>query len=246
MKRLSSFIIPYAIFMVILVILPLVIMAGYAVTDSEGNLTLHYLGQFTDEDVFNTFLYSFGVAMETTLLCILLGYPIAYFLSRKEMGFPSKLIVFFIIPMGVNMLLNTFALVAVLDLLHIPLGETALVIGMVYNFLPFMVQPLYNSLCKLDSGLIDAALDLGASKMTAFFRVVVPVSLPGIISGVMMVFMPTISTFAISELLTMNKIRLFGSVVQGSIGSGMLNFGAALSIIMLLVVIVTQLFVKDR
>jgi len=246
MRKLASYVIPYAIFMVILVIMPLVIMAGYAVTDAEGNFTLHYLCQFTDEDVFNTFVYSIGIAMETTLLCILLGYPVAYFLSRKELSFPSKLIVFFIIPMGVNMLLNTFALVAVLDILHIPLGKTALIIGMVYNFLPFMVQPMYNSLCKLDSSLIDAALDLGASRTTAFFRVVVPVSLPGVVSGIMMVFMPTISTFAISELLTMNKIRLFGSVVQGSIGSGMLNFGAALSIIMLLVVIVTQLFVKDR
>ncbi len=246
MRRLSTFVAPYAIFMVILVILPLVIMAQYAVFDKEGQFTLHFLLSFTNEEILNTFIYSIGVAMETTILCILLGYPIAYILSRKEMGFPAHLITFFILPMGVNMLLNTFALVAVLDVLHIPLGTTALVIGMVYNFLPFMVQPLYNSLCKIDSNLIEAAYDLGASKITAFFKIVVPVSIPGIVSGVMMVFMPTISTFAISELLTMNKVKLFGSVVQASIGSDMLNYGAALSIVMLLVVVITQVLLKDR
>jgi spermidine/putrescine transport system permease protein len=136
--------------------------------------------------------------------------------------------------------------VALFDFIHVPLGEGALIFGMVYNFLPFMIYPLYNTLQKMDHHLIEAAEDLGANRWHVFIRVILPLSLPGIYSGVVMVFMPTISTFAISELLTMNNIKLFGTTIQESINSGvLLNYGAALSLIMLIIIGMTSFFGTD-
>ena len=129
--------------------------------------------------------------------------------------------------------------------MHIPLGEGALIFGMVYNFLPFMIYPIYNTLQKMDHSLIEAAEDLGAKPSTVFWKVTVPLSMPGITSGIMMVFMPTISTFAIAELLTMNNIKLFGTTIQENINNGMWNYGAALSLIMLVIIGITSLFSDD-
>jgi spermidine/putrescine transport system permease protein len=127
------------------------------------------------------------------------------------------------------------------------LGEGALIFGMVYNFLPFMIFPIYNTLQKLDPHLIEAAQDLGADSRHVFTHVILPLSAPGVTSGVVMVFMPTISTFAVSELLTMNNIKLFGTVIQENINSGvMLNYGAALSLIMLLIIGVTSFVGENR
>ena len=148
----------------------------------------------------------------------------------------------FILPMWINVLVRTLATVALFDFLRLPLGEGALIFGMVYNFLPFMIYPIYNVLQKMDHSLIEAAEDLGATPRQVFTRVVFPLSMPGIISGVMMVFMPTISTFAISELLTMNNIKLFGTTIQENINNGMWHYGAALSLIMLIIIGITSLF----
>ena len=148
----------------------------------------------------------------------------------------------FILPMWINILVRTLATVALFDFAHIPLGEGALIFGMVYNFLPFMIYPIYNTLQKMDHSLIEAAEDLGAKPSTVFWKVTVPLSLPGVTSGIMMVFMPTISTFAIAELLTMNNIKLFGTTIQENINNGMWNYGAALSLIMLVIIGVTSLF----
>jgi spermidine/putrescine transport system permease protein len=125
------------------------------------------------------------------------------------------------------------------------LGEGALIFGMVYNFLPFMIYPIYNVLQKMDHSLIEAAEDLGATPRQVFSRVVLPLSVPGILSGIMMVFMPTISTFAIAELLTMNNIKLFGTTIQENINNGMWHYGAALSLIMLVIIGITSLFSDD-
>ena len=148
----------------------------------------------------------------------------------------------FILPMWINILVRTLATVALFDFIHIPLGEGALMFGMVYNFLPFMIYPIYNTLQKMDHSLIEAAQDLGAKPSTVFWKVTVPLSMPGITSGIMMVFMPTISTFAIAELLTMNNIKLFGTTIQENINNGMWNYGAALSLIMLVIIGITSLF----
>ena len=151
----------------------------------------------------------------------------------------------FILPMWVNILIRTLATVALFDFLRLPLGEGALIFGMIYNFIPFMIYPIYNTLQKMDKSYIEAAQDLGANQFQVFWKVVFPLSLPGISSGVMMVFMPTISTFAIAELLTMNNIKLFGTTIQENINNSLWNYGAALSLIMLFLIAATSLFSTD-
>jgi spermidine/putrescine transport system permease protein len=152
------------------------------------------------------------------------------------------IVMLFILPMWINVLVRTLATVALFDFLTLPLGEGALIFGMVYNFLPFMIYPIYNVLQKMDHSLIEAAEDLGATPRQVFTKVIFPLSTPGIASGVMMVFMPTISTFAIAELLTMNNIKLFGTTIQENINNGMWHYGAALSFIMLVIIGLTTLF----
>ena len=242
MKR-SNWSFPYFIFLLIFVVLPLVLIFLYAFQDAEGNFTLKNFAKFiSSPEAANTFVYSIGVAIVTTLLCILLGYPAAYILSNSELCRSKVMVVLFILPMWINILVRTLATVALFDFLHFPLGEGALIFGMVYNFLPFMIYPIYNVMQKMDHSYIEAAQDLGANPMTVFRKVVVPLSMPGVMSGVMMVFMPTISTFAISELLTMNNIKLFGTTIQENINNGMWNYGAALSLIMLVIIFATELF----
>jgi spermidine/putrescine transport system permease protein len=242
MKR-SNWGIPYFIFLMIFVAVPLVLIFLYAFQDADGNFTLSNFAKFiSSPEAANTFVYSIGVAIVTTVLCILLGYPAAYILSNSELCRSKVMVVLFILPMWINILVRTLATVALFDFLRLPLGEGALIFGMVYNFLPFMIYPIYNVMQKMDHSYIEAAQDLGANPMTVFRKVVVPLSMPGVMSGVMMVFMPTISTFAIAELLTMNNIKLFGTTIQENINNGMWNYGAALSLIMLLIIGATSLF----
>ena len=242
MKR-SNWSIPYFIFLLIFVVLPLVLIFLYAFQDAEGNFTLKNFAKFiSSPEAANTFVYSIGVAIVTTVLCILLGYPAAYILSNSELCRSKVTVVLFILPMWINILVRTLATVALFDFMSLPLGEGALIFGMVYNFLPFMIYPIYNTMQKMDHSYIEAAQDLGASPMKVFTKVVAPLSMPGVMSGVMMVFMPTISTFAIAELLTMNNIKLFGTTIQENINNGMWNYGAALSLIMLVIIGITSLF----
>ena len=148
--------------------------------------------------------------------------------------------------MWVNILIRTLATVALFDFASLPLGEGALIFGMIYNFIPFMIYPIYNTLQKMDSSYVEAAQDLGANSFQVFWKVVFPLSMPGVVSGIMMVFMPTISTFAIAELLTMNNIKLFGTTIQENINNSMWNYGAALSLIMLFLIAATSLFSSDE
>ena len=158
------------------------------------------------------------------------------------MSYSRTLILLFILPMWVNILIRTLATVALFDFLRLPLGEGALIFGMIYNYLPFMIYPIYNTLQKMDRSYIEAAQDLGAGSSQVFWKVVFPLSMPGVVSGIVMVFMPTISTFAIAELLTMNNIKLFGTTIQENINNSLWNYGAALSLIMLFLIAVTSLF----
>jgi spermidine/putrescine transport system permease protein len=246
--RRSSWALPYVIFMALFVVLPLLLVVYYSFVDAEGHFTLYNFEKFFRQtEAVNTFLYSIGVAMITTVVCILLGYPAAYFMARSEYGTPRVMAMLFILPMWINILLRTLATVALFDFVHLPLGEGALIFGMVYNFLPFMIFPIYNTLQKLDPSLIEAAQDLGADRRHVFTHVILPLSMPGITSGVVMVFMPTISTFAVAELLTMNNIKLFGTTIQENINSGvMLNYGAALSLIMLVIIGITSFVGENR
>lgn len=239
--------IPYVLFLLVFVILPLALIALYAFTTSEGRFTLANFAKFFQHpEAVNTFIYSIGIAIITTVVCLLLGYPAAYILSNKTFNRSRTMVVLFILPMWINILVRTLATVALFDFLSVPLGEEALVFGMVYNFLPFMIYPIYNTLQKMDHSLIEAAQDLGANPAQVFFKTVLPLSMPGVVSGIMMVFMPTISTFAIAELLTMNNIKLFGTTIQENINNGMWNYGAALSLIMLLLIGITGLLTGDE
>ena len=245
MKR-RNWSLPYALFLLVFVVIPLLLIFLYAFTDEEGTFTMGNFRKFLmHPEAMNTFIYSIGIAIITTIVCLVLGYPAAYILSQKQFNTSKTMVVLFILPMWVNILIRTLATVALFDFLKLPLGEGALVFGMVYNFLPFMIYPIYNTLQKMDKSLIEAAQDLGANPLKVFNKVILPLSAPGIVSGIVMVFMPTVSTFAIAELLTMNNIKLFGTTVQENIYNGMWNYGAALSLIMLLLIGIMGLFTND-
>ena len=238
--------IPYALFLFVFVVVPLALIVVYAFTGEDGGFTIGNFRKFImHAEAVNILIYSIGVAMITTILCLLLGYPAAYMLSRLESRRASLLVMLFILPMWINFLIRTLATVALFGFLRLPLGEGALLFGMVYNFLPFMIYPIYNILQKTDPNLIEAAQDLGATPAQVFFRTILPLSVPGISSGIIMVFMPVISTFAIAELLTINNIKLFGTTLQENIYNGMWNYGAALSLVMLVLIMLTSLLNKD-
>ncbi|MFT3738574.1 MAG: ABC transporter permease [Breznakibacter sp.] len=238
--------IPYVAFLTCFVIIPLGLIAFYAFTSNEGHFSLANFRKFwMQPEAMNTFIYSVGIAIVTTFLCLLLGYPAAFILSRLEYKHARILVILFILPMWVNFLIRTLATVALFDFLRIQLGQGSLLFGMVYNFLPFMIYPIYNVLQKTDKNLIEAAQDLGATPRQVFLRTIVPLSFPGIASGIMMVFMPVISTFAIAELLTINNIKMFGTTLQENIYNGMWNYGAALSLVMLLLIGITSLLNSD-
>jgi spermidine/putrescine transport system permease protein len=234
--------IPYAIFLIFFVLVPLGLIVFFGFTNNEGHFSFANFRKFwMQPEAINTFIYSIGVALVTTFICLLFGYPAAYIMSRMNVRGAKILVMLFILPMWINFLIRTLATVALFDFLKIPLGQFSLFFGMVYNFLPFMIYPIYNVLQKTDLSLIEAAQDLGANPRQVFFRTILPLSVPGISSGIMMVFMPVISTFAIAELLTINNIKLFGTTLQENIYNGMWNYGAALSLVMLLLIGITSL-----
>ena len=242
-SRRRTWSIPYVIFLAIFVVVPLILIMVYAFQSKDGGFSLENFQRFINQpEAANTFIYSIGIALITTIICIILGYPAAYILSRINSSTARVVVMLFILPMWINVLVRTLATVALFDFLRLPLGEGALIFGMVYNFLPFMIYPIYNVLQKMDHSLIEAAEDLGATPRQVFMRVVFPLSMPGVVSGIMMVFMPTISTFAIAELLTMNNIKLFGTTIQENINNGMWHYGAELSLIMLIIIGITSLF----
>lgn len=243
MFKRSTWSVPYLVFLLIFVALPLILIAVYAFQGSDGGFSLENFIKFAQEpETINTFVYSIEIAIITTVLCFLLGYPAAYILSNKKLNMSTITVILFILPMWINMLVRTLATVALFDFLKWPLGESALIFGMVYNFLPFMIYPIYNVLHKMDRQYSAAARDLGANPFQVFTKVTFPLSMPGVSSGILMVFMPTISTFAVAELLTMNKVKLFGTTIQENINNGMWNYGAALALIMLVIIGITSLY----
>ena len=241
MNKRSSWALPYFIFLVMFVVLPLLLVLVYALQYGSGHFTLSNVTKFfTDSDALSTFAVSIEIAIETTLLCILIGYPAAWILSNKEYNRSAVTIVLFIMPMWINALMRTLATAELFNVLGIHLGKGTLLYGMVYDYLPFMIYPIYNVLDKMDKSYAEAAQDLGATPWKVFWKVIVPLSMPGVASGVLMVFMPTVSTFAISEFLTNNKIKLFGTIIQENINSSMWNYGAALALIMLVIIGLTS------
>lgn len=235
---------PYVLFMLLFVLLPLVLVAVYAFTDIDGSFTLHnFVKFFSHSEAISTFLYSLIIAVFNTLICLLIGYPAAYIMAMADFRTPKVMAMLFILPMWINFLLRTIATVELFNMFGLPLGEGALLFGLCYDYLPFMIYPIYNTLLKMDSSLVEAAQDLGANKWTCFWKVIVPLSMPGVYSGIVMVFMPTVSTFAIAELLTRNNIKLFGSLIQDYITTtDLLNYGAVLSLVLLVIIGITSFF----
>lgn len=247
MFKRSSWALPYFIFMLLFVVLPLVLIAFYALTDASGHFTLANLGAFfTEPKIFNSFMVSLEVALENTIICILVGYPVAYILADKSLNKSAVTAVLFILPMLINALMRTMATAEIFNVMGIRLGKGTLLFGMAYDYLPFMIYPIYTTLSKMDKSYIEAAQDLGAKPSTVFMKVTLPLSMPGILSGVMMVFMPTVSTFAVSEILTNNTIQLFGSVIQEQFYNMMWNQGAALALLMLIIIGITMFLSGDE
>ena len=214
MGKRSNWAIPYFIFLVLFVALPLLLVAMYAFQDNYGHFTFANIARiFTDTDAMSTFV-----------------------VSRKDLNKSAVTVILFILPMWINALMRTLATADLFGVLGFRLGKGTLLFGMVYDYLPFMIYPIYNVLLKMDNSYAEAASDLGATPVQVFTKVTLPLSMPGILSGVMMVFMPTVSTFAISEFLTNNKIKLFGTIIQENINSSMWNYGAALSFFMLIII----------
>ena len=242
MVKRSYWSLPYFIFMVLFVVLSLILIVMYSFQDGAGHFTLSNITRFfTDSDSLSTFALSIEVAIENTLICILLGYPAAWILSNRQLNRSAVTVMLFIMPMWINALMRTLATAELFNTLGITLGKGTLLFGMVYDYLPFMIYPIYNTLLKLDKSYSEAAEDLGATPWKVFWKITVPLSMPGVMSGVLMVFMPTVSTFAISEFLTNNKIKLFGTIIQENINSSMWNYGAALAFIMLIIIGITSL-----
>ncbi len=247
MNKRSSWALPYFIFLVLFVVLPLLLIVMYALQDGSGHFTLRNITKFfSDKDALSTFALSIEVAIENTLLCVLIGYPAAYILADNKLNRSAVTVVLFILPMWINALMRTLATAELFNMAGIPLGKGTLLFGMCYDYLPFMIYPIYNQLKKMDPSYAEAAQDLGATPGQVFRKVTLPLSMPGVWSGVMMVFMPTVSTFAISEFLTNNKIKLFGTIIQENINNSMWNYGAALSLIMLIIIGLTTLLQGDQ
>lgn len=239
--------IPYLVFLLLFVLLPLVLVAIYAFQDGTGHFTLGNITRFfSDSDALATFALSLEIAAENTALCLLLGYPVAWILTNSNLNRSSITIVLFILPMWINALMRTLATAELFSVLGFNLGKGTLLFGMVYDYLPFMIYPIYNVLQKMDKSYAEAAEDLGATPWQVFWKVTVPLSMPGVSSGILMVFMPTVSTFAISEFLTNNKIKLFGTIIQENINSSMWNYGAALSLLMLIIIGITAFVATDE
>lgn len=247
MGKRSNWALPYFIFLVLFVVLPLLLIVVYALQDGFGHFTLANIAKFfSDGDSLGTFALSIEVAIENTLLCILIGYPAAYILADKSLNRSAVTVVLFILPMWVNALMRTLATAELFTMAGIQLGKGTLLFGMCYDYLPFMIYPIYNVLDKMDKSYAEAAQDLGATPGEVFRKITLPLSMPGVMSGVMMVFMPTVSTFAISEFLTNNKIKLFGTIIQENINNSMWNYGAALSLIMLVIIGITTVLQGDN
>lgn len=235
--------IPYAVFLALFVIAPLFVIAYYAFTDGQGKISFeNFTNFFLNTNTLGTLLYSFALAIVTTLVCLLIAYPTAYILARSNLKKKHVLLMLFVLPMWINSLLRTYAVKIVLYMLEITNAWVSVTIGMVYDFFPFMLLPLYSVLSGMDKSLIEASQDLGASPLKTLIKVRLPLSLPGIVSGVLMVFMPTVSTFAISDVLGDTSTYMFGNIInQWFANSGGWNIGSAYSFLLLVLIALTVL-----
>lgn len=243
LKR-SYFSFPYAVLSVIFVILPLLITAFYAFTRDGGFSLANFAKFFTTPNTLKVLGFSLGLAAVVTVICLLLAYPLAMLLADSNINRSAVTVMLFVMPMWINSLLRTYAIKNVFQIIGMNNAYVAVTIGLVYDFFPFMLLPIYSILSGQDKAYIEAAKDLGSGSVNTFFKVRLPLSLPGIMSGILMVFMPTVSTFAISEILGDTSTYTFGNIINdwftSSSGSGW-NIGSAYSLILLALIGVTML-----
>ncbi|MGM0395507.1 MAG: ABC transporter permease [Bacillota bacterium] len=263
---------PYFLWLGIFILIPLLLVLYFAFTtgDSQNLSTFTFsidnFKRFMSPIYLGVLYRSVKLALVSTLICLVLGYPIAYIISREKPKIRNIMVLMFVIPMWMNFLLRTYAWLTLLgkngiltkalalvglggvDLLY---NDTAVLLGMVYNFLPFMVLPIFSILTKMNRNLIEAAEDLGASKRKVFSKVIFPLSLPGVITGITMVFIPAVSTFVISSLLGGNKTSLIGNLIEQQFRyTGDWHFGSAMSIILMAFILasmaLTSKFDKEK
>lgn len=249
-KRFLKFLcIPYGVFLVLFIILPILIITFYAFTDDNGAFSLNALVSFfTSWTKINVLINSLFIALQTTLLCLLIGYPLAYFLANKKFNKNAVLITLFVAPMWINFVLRTGATRDLLTWMGINGGNApylATLIGMVQNYLPFVILPLYTTMLKLDKSQIEAASDLGASPFQVFYKNILPQSFPGIISACMMTFMPTMSSYVISDTLSEGKITLFGNYIYLDFANNLWHDGSFMAVIMLIIIGISMLLSRN-
>ncbi len=254
MKR-SFFASPYILWMILFTIAPLIFVVYFALTDKGGAFTAGNLVKFFDPAYLSVLWRSLYLAFYCTIICLLVGYPAAYFLASRDFSKNQALFVLILLPMWMNFLLRTYAMMSLLEDSGIinnflrslglePLEligtEGSVLLGMVYNFVPFMILPIHTALKKMDQRVIEAAEDLGANPLNVFRRVVLPLSIPGVISGITMVFMPAVTTFAISRLLGSGNFWLFGDVIERQfLEANDWNFGSMLSLVMMGLILIS-------
>ena len=266
MKKFSQLAIPYIVWMVLMLVLPVALIAMYSVT-THGNSIIsfsftleHYKKFFTDSDFLLVLGRSLMIAFKTTIICLLVGYPAAYFIARSREKMQNILIMAITIPTWINMLVRTYAWIGLLSEggiiqqifkilgfgeVQLLYTEGAVLLGMVYNFVPFMILQINSALCKMDASLLEAAADLGASKAETFKKVTFPLSLPGVINGITLVFLPAVSSFFIPKLLGGGQYFLIGNLIENQfITAGEWNFGSAISMIMAITMMLMMMLVK--
>ena len=228
--------IPYAAFLIIFVVAPLLVLFYYAFTDGQGLFTAqNFLHFFTNPNTLGTLYYSLIIALVTTVVCLLLAYPVAYFLATSNLRMKSVVLMLFIMPMWINFSLRITALKEILSVVE---GNLAMhpflnaVIGMTYDFLPFMILPIYTTITRLDAALREASMDLGADRIQTFLRVTLPLSVPGIISGVSMVFLPAMTNYVVLDMLY-NSTYIMGSLIGSYFSAYNWNGGSMISLILL-------------
>ena len=266
MKKFSQLAIPYIVWAILMLILPMALIALYSVAEPGNSiisftLTLdHYVKFFTDPDFLIILWRSILIAVKTTIICLLLGYPVAYFIARSSERVQNILVLCITLPTWINMLVRTYAWIGLLSeggifqriLSFVGLGNTellytegAVLLGMVYNFVPFMILQINTSLCKMDRSLLEASADLGANPVQTFRRVTLPLSLPGVINGITLVFLPAVSSFFIPKLLGGGQYFLIGNLIENQfITVGEWNFGSAISMIMAVITMLLMMLVR--
>ena len=242
--RPTAFSFPYLAVTLIFVIVPLVLVLVYAFRGSDGKFTFdNFITVFTTPSNLTQFMKTFGMAAISTAICLLLAYPVAFVLASSPFNKMAILALLFIIPMWINFMLRILALQSVLSMLGMKQGYMNAVIGMVYDFFPYMLLPIYTVLSNMDKSYVEASKDLGANSTRTFLKVTLPLSIPGIVSGISMMFMPIFSSYAITDMMGDKSSAVFGAKIDALFryqNYGNYGYGSALSFVLLLVVIATM------